>query len=400
MLPNKQLPISTEYSPACSKTIRTARSLTSGENFLPFSWLIAPPSQVFEPPTIPGGSIHHIRAYIYKSLNRNILPRRVVFSPHWPNMGLGVGSLESASHFGNQRGTTVSNVHTERGASRGSKCVQTSRITTHAPGLYRNNVPIRAVRFLRKMRGGAQAHLIEASNGHPYVVKFTNNPQHRRILINEWVSSIFLKHLDMTTPETELIHVDGDFLEANPEVYMEVNGKRILANIGVHFGSRDVGISEAGTYDFLPDVLLPKVRNHNQMVAMLAFDKWTGNADTRQIVFRRVPSDGEGISWVASMIDNGHTFGGPHWEFIDSAIQGCYFRSLIYQDVRSLDAFEPWLERIRRFPEEIVNYAVKTIPSSWMGRDEESLARLLQCLMRRRSRVGDLIRDCLIVPPR
>ena len=62
-------------------------------------------------------------------------------------------------------------------------------------------MPVDARRLIRKMRGGAQAHLIEAADGHCYVVKFLNNPQHRRILINEWIASVFLRHLGFSTPE-------------------------------------------------------------------------------------------------------------------------------------------------------------------------------------------------------
>ena len=50
-------------------------------------------------------------------------------------------------------------------------------------------MPLTAVRHVRKMRGGAQAHLLEADDGHWYVVKFRNNPQHRRILVNELLCS-------------------------------------------------------------------------------------------------------------------------------------------------------------------------------------------------------------------
>jgi hypothetical protein len=37
---------------------------------------------------------------------------------------------------------------------------------------------------IRRMRGGAQSHLMRSSDGHYYVVKFQNNPQHRRVLLN------------------------------------------------------------------------------------------------------------------------------------------------------------------------------------------------------------------------
>src|SRR5580704_13095757 len=42
-----------------------------------------------------------------------------------------------------------------------------------------------AVEQVRRMRGGAQSHLMRCSNQAYYVVKFQNNPQGLRILANE-----------------------------------------------------------------------------------------------------------------------------------------------------------------------------------------------------------------------
>lgn len=83
-------------------------------------------------------------------------------------------------------------------------------------------MPVQATRLIRKMRGGAQAHLLQCSDGHFYVVKFRNNPQHRRILINEWIASIFLNYLQISTPEAAIVDVPGAFLEANPDVYIQL----------------------------------------------------------------------------------------------------------------------------------------------------------------------------------
>ena len=68
-------------------------------------------------------------------------------------------------------------------------------------------MPVIARRLIRKMRGGAQAHLLEASDGHSYVVKFHNNPQHRRILVNEWIASTFLHYLDIASPEIAMVEL-------------------------------------------------------------------------------------------------------------------------------------------------------------------------------------------------
>src|SRR3954468_22571037 len=87
-------------------------------------------------------------------------------------------------------------------------------------------MPVDARRLIRKMRGGAQAHLIEAADGHCYVVKFLNNPQHRRILVNEWIASVFLRYLGISTPETAVIRVTRDFLAQNPDFHFQREPRR------------------------------------------------------------------------------------------------------------------------------------------------------------------------------
>jgi hypothetical protein len=66
--------------------------------------------------------------------------------------------------------------------------------------------------------------------------------------------------------------------------------------------------------------------------------------------------------------------------------------------VRALDDFEPWLDRIRNFPEEVVDQAVKRIPPAWLEGDEDQLERLLERLMKRRARVPELIEQCCSGP--
>ena len=51
------------------------------------------------------------------------------------------------------------------------------------------NPRISAVQHLRSLRGGAQSHLLKASDGCCYVTKFQNNPQHIRVLANEMLAT-------------------------------------------------------------------------------------------------------------------------------------------------------------------------------------------------------------------
>lgn len=264
-------------------------------------------------------------------------------------------------------------------------------------------MPIRARKLIRKMRGGAQAHLIEAEDDEFYVVKFTNNPQHRRILVNEWLACGFLRYLQIHVPDTAVLELTPEFLAANPDVYFAIGSRREAVPPGLHFGSRmAVHPERVAVFDFLPDKLLEKVENRADFLGVLAFDKWVGNSDSRQAVFFRArakawtPLKGETparIGFFAQMIDHGFAFNGPNWRFENSPIQGLYFRTSIYDEVRSLESFQPWLDMIENFPAEVIDSAWKEIPRDWLEGEEDELERLLEDLLKRRGRVRDLICD-------
>jgi hypothetical protein len=265
-------------------------------------------------------------------------------------------------------------------------------------------MPVDARRLIRKMRGGAQAHLIEAADGHHYVVKFLNNPQHRRILVNEWVASVFLRYLGISTPEAAIVRVGQAFLDENPEAGIQLGSHLQPIEPGWHFGSRFPGDPRhLAVYDFLPDTLLAQVENRAEFLGTLAFDQWMGNADSRQAIFFRArlrewlpafEAHPQRLGFVAQMVDHGFIFDGPHWRFQDSPLQGLYFRPLVYKGVRGLDDFQPWLDRIVHFPEEVMDQAVRQLPAAWMEREEDALMKLLERLLRRRKRVPELVEAC------
>ncbi len=291
---------------------------------------------------------------------------------------------------------------------------------------------VQATRLIRKMRGGAQAHLLGCDDGHFYVVKFLNNPQHRRILINEWIASAFLNYLQISTPAAAIVNLSAAFLAGNPEIYIQLGSRHQAVEPGWHFGSRYPGDpGKVMVYDFLPDALLDKVVNAGEFLGVLAFDKWMGNADARQSIFfrarlRQWPAGSEAApragfvsqapragfvsqapragfvsvvfqapraGFVSQMMDHGYVFDGPHWNFPDSPLQGLYFRPNVYQKVRGWEDFQPWLDRVIYFPEEVVDAAEKQIPPEWLAEDGGALQAMLEKLMSRRRRVPDLIRD-------
>jgi hypothetical protein len=265
-------------------------------------------------------------------------------------------------------------------------------------------MPVNARRLIRKMRGGAQAHLLEADDGRFYVVKFRNNPQHRRILVNEVVASRLLDHLQITAPSTAVVNLSAEFLRENPEIGIQLGSNKIPAEPGWHFGSCYPGDPDrVAVYDFVPDALLEKVANCREYLGMLAFDKWLSNADARQCIFLRAklreysPAYADHplrVGFVALMVDHGYMFEGPHWRYTDSPIQGLYFRTSVYRGVTGWNDFQPWLDQMVHFPEEVIDDALKSVPQQWLNGDADELDKLLERLMQRRARIPDLIRDC------
>jgi hypothetical protein len=67
--------------------------------------------------------------------------------------------------------------------------------------------------------------------------------------------------------------------------------------------------------------------------------------------------------------------------------------------VRSLAAFEPWLERITHFPLEIMDEAYRKVPLEWLEGQQDALEALLEQLLARRRRVPDLLLECRRAKP-
>ena len=267
-----------------------------------------------------------------------------------------------------------------------------------------SKMPVNATRFVRKMRGGAQAHLL-ATDGRPkppyFVTKFVGNPQHSRILVNEWIAGRLLAHLKIATPDLEIVNVGEEFLRINEDVHFQFGTGRRPVEPGWHLGSRFPGNPDTdAVYDFLPDSLLGQVHNVADFRGALVFDKWVSNSDARQAIFfrRRIRDWIDSAEaaplqkgFIAHVIDNGYAFDGPHLEFADSPLQGVYMRPGVYAGVRTLDDFQPWLDWVRHFPESAIDAAYRDLPRRWLDGGDSDLERLLERLLARRARVEDLI---------
>ena len=145
-----------------------------------------------------------------------------------------------------------------------------------------------AVQHVRRMRGGAQGHLMRCSDGNFYVVKFRNNPQHLRVLANELLATRLAQGAELPVAAAEVVEVGDWLIEHTPELNIQLAGSTIRCQPGLQFGSRYVvSPLEGQVFDYLPMEMLDRVRNLDTFAGMLAVDKWTGNANGRQAAFWR-----------------------------------------------------------------------------------------------------------------
>src|SRR5579884_2783895 len=130
---------------------------------------------------------------------------------------------------------------------------------------------IQAVQHVRRMRGGAQSHLMRCDDGHYYVVKFQNNPQHTRVLANDWLGTCLGKLIGLPMPDVSVVDVDPWLVEHTPELRIELSGHKMLITAGLSFGSQYV-ISplEGNVFDYLPETMTATVRNVRDFAGVLA----------------------------------------------------------------------------------------------------------------------------------
>lgn len=245
------------------------------------------------------------------------------------------------------------------------------------------------MQHIRRMRGGAQGQLMLGADGHAYVVKFQNNPQHRRVLANEYLASKLARAAGLTAPEVELVEVSNWLIENTPELEMDLGRSRVKCEPGLQFGSRFVGgLMPGQVVDYLPEEQLTDVKNLGEFAGILALDKWTSNANGRQAVFSRRQRERR---YHAVFIDFGYCFYAGEWRFEDAPLRGVYYRNDVYREIAGWDAFEPWLTRMETMPAETVWAAASEVPPQWYGSDLADMEMLVEKLLARRSRIRELI---------
>jgi hypothetical protein len=250
---------------------------------------------------------------------------------------------------------------------------------------------ISAVQHVRPLRGGAQSHLLMASDGNCYVTKFQNNPQHIRVLVNEMFATRLGLRLGLPMPKVAVIEVSQWLIDHSPELRLQLAGSQIPCKSGKQVGSLYVGQHSPGlTFDYLPNEMLKDVRNLADFARVLVLDKWTSNSDGRQAVFCRKSGRSR---YKATFIDQGYCFSASEWTFLDYPLRGVYSSNCVYEGVTGWEAFEPALTRAESMDRESIWECAADIPEEWYEGDRPSLDRLVEEVYKRRGSIRGLITD-------
>lgn len=254
-----------------------------------------------------------------------------------------------------------------------------------------------ATQHIRRMNGGAQAHLMRCDDGANYVVKFQNNSQHIRILANEMLATRLAELMGIAVPHVSIVEVRSTLIENTPELAIELAQRRLPCSVGLQFGSKYPDLpSRRRVYNSLPDEYFQSIKNREDFLGIYIFDKWTCNTDSRQAVF--IPQSETGLSsqcrdtFQAIMIDQGFCFDGGNWDFPDAPLRSLYSNRRVYHGVTGLESFEPWLYWL----EECLTYQAacnlaQEVPSEWYENDDGAWRQLIERLYKRRTRLRELI---------
>jgi len=246
-----------------------------------------------------------------------------------------------------------------------------------------------AVQHIRRMRGGAQGQLMLGADGHVYVVKFQNNPQHMRVLANEFLASRLALAAGLSVPDVVLVEVSSWLIENTTELEIDLGRTRVKCLPGLQFGSRFAGgLMPGQVVDYLPEEQLAELKNLGEFAGILALDKWTGNANGRQAVFARRQRERR---YRAVFIDHGYCFHAGEWRYEDAPLRGVYFRNDVYREITGWESFEPWLTRLETMAAETVWSAANEVPPEWYGGDLADMEALVEKLLARRARIRELI---------
>lgn len=252
---------------------------------------------------------------------------------------------------------------------------------------------LNARQIVDKMPGGSRSLLVVDSDKKLWVTKFRRNPQHHRLVINEYLGTRIAAELGFTVPQCTLIYVGA-------EVFRDAQRATTLSRLeaaayepGIAFGSAYAGVGRwRKMLNYLPANGWQRVDNRSELAGMLVFDTWVQNTDRRQAVYVQ---EGHFRSLKALWIDQGNCFGDAQWDLDLYRPSSLCSDNPVYASLASWEDLEPWLARVQAFPSERIREIVSELPPEWLTDQVSDLQQLIAELEFRKGRLRTAILDVI-----
>ncbi len=224
------------------------------------------------------------------------------------------------------------------------------------------NKCIKAIVYIRKLRGGSQPILVRADDGFFYVIKFLNNLQGSNLLFNEALGTELFRGAGLFVPEWRPVYVSEDFLDRNPACWMETENGLRRPMASWCFGSRYLSLRNTALYEILPAHSFSRIRNRRDFWTAWVLDMLCGHTDNRQALFleRNI------LSYEAYFIDHGHLFGGAAGGGFPNYMASRYLDPRIYaHDNANVENADKIQRAIQSLDLTALSSVISSLPEGW-----------------------------------
>lgn len=251
---------------------------------------------------------------------------------------------------------------------------------------------VNAFRPIAPMKNGVTKPYILSCSGDEYVVKFLQNPDGDKVLINEFICANIAKMFDLPLADPALIKIDEQFIEDYGEEISNHVGKEIKP--GIHFGTKLI----KNVYPINTSQILKQTINTDIIPSLILFDHIINNSD-RNSNMGNLLFDYDRKMLV--VIDHSHVFDiGALWDEhqlkirIGEKISPLDMTGRIYNKlVPYIDGHNPFsgvIYKIEYISCESLSNIMNKIPQTWNINNNEKVA-LVDYLSDRIERVDEIL---------
>jgi len=219
---------------------------------------------------------------------------------------------------------------------------------------------VTVTRFIRKMRGIAQAILAEASDGNLYVVKFGNSSHGPNLLFRESVGTELYRISSLPVPPWRAVILGKSFVDKNPGCWLNTNEQLARPQCALCFGSQYLGEKSFEILEILPSSFHKWVQNRADFWRAWLIDALAGHTDCRQAIFRM--RDRGKID--AIFIDQGAMFGGAEADPCTFVAASRYLDRRIYEGISDL-SLSALKHQVSQLDFDRLWQTINHLPSEW-----------------------------------